>query len=193
MTARTRSTLGKKLRFEIFRRDGFTCKYCGAQPPAVVLEVDHIEARSRGGSDDPTNLITSCSHCNAGKGALRIEVSARLRPDADLDYLEVQQETVEVERYLASKERRDRAESLLLDVLREEWQKRLPEGYAAPTDRVLRNWLSQFPAEDIEEAIRRAGPYGESGYLEAATADSYVFGILRRVHRERAKSQSQSQ
>lgn len=42
----------------------------------------------------------------------------------------------------------------------------------------------------IEEAIRCAGPYVESGYLDAATADSYVFGILRRVSRERAKSQS---
>lgn len=189
MTAKTRSTLGKKLRFEIFRRDGFTCRYCGAQPPTVVLEVDHIQARSRGGSDDPTNLITSCSHCNSGKGASTIEASARLRPDADLEYLEAQQETVEV--YLASKEERDRAELLLLEVLRGEWQKRLSEDYAVPTDRVLLNWLSQFSVEDIEEAIRRAGPYGESGYLDAATADSYVFGILRRVGRERTKSQSQ--
>lgn len=39
----TRKPISKKLRFEVFKRDGFRCAYCGKFPPAVILEVDHIE------------------------------------------------------------------------------------------------------------------------------------------------------
>ena len=28
-------SLSKKARFEIFKRDGFVCQYCGAHPPKV--------------------------------------------------------------------------------------------------------------------------------------------------------------
>jgi hypothetical protein len=59
----------KKLRFEVFKRDAFTCQYCGAHPPAVVLQLDHIHPVAAGGTDEIDNLITSCQPCNAGKGA----------------------------------------------------------------------------------------------------------------------------
>ena len=67
MTAR--QSLSKSTRFEVFKRDAFTCQYCGRHPPAVVLEVDHVIAVSAGGSSDDHNLITSCFDCNRGKGA----------------------------------------------------------------------------------------------------------------------------
>ena len=54
-------------RFLTFRRDNFTCQYCGKTPPEVKLECDHIVARAKGGSDDLGNLITSCRECNIGK------------------------------------------------------------------------------------------------------------------------------
>lgn len=57
----------KTKRFEIFKRDGFQCAYCGQKPPAVILEVDHIEPKSKGGPDDESNLITACFDCNRGK------------------------------------------------------------------------------------------------------------------------------
>jgi hypothetical protein len=59
--------LSKKTRFEVFKRDGFTCQYCGGHPPARILEVDHIQPKSKGGKDDINNLITSCFDCNRGK------------------------------------------------------------------------------------------------------------------------------
>lgn len=55
------------LRFEVFKRDGFQCAYCGKTPPDVILEVDHIKAKSKGGSEDINNLLTSCFDCNRGK------------------------------------------------------------------------------------------------------------------------------
>lgn len=62
-----RKSLSKKVRFEVFKRDSFTCQYCGARAPDVVLQVDHIEPVASGGTDDFMNLITSCRECNAGK------------------------------------------------------------------------------------------------------------------------------
>ena len=59
--------LSKKTRFEIFKRDLFTCQYCGRRPPDVVLEVDHIIAKAKDGSDHADNLTTSCGECNQGK------------------------------------------------------------------------------------------------------------------------------
>jgi hypothetical protein len=64
---RNRSQLGKRIRFEIFDRDNFTCQYCGRMPPDVMLEVDHIIPVSKGGSNEPENLRTSCAACNRGK------------------------------------------------------------------------------------------------------------------------------
>jgi hypothetical protein len=51
----------------VFARDNFTCQYCGAKAPAAPLQPDHIMPKSRGGSDDSTNLITACFDCNTGK------------------------------------------------------------------------------------------------------------------------------
>lgn len=62
--------VSRRLRFEILRRDGHTCRYCGAQAPDVVLTVDHVVAVALGGGDDPTNLVTACQPCNAGKSSI---------------------------------------------------------------------------------------------------------------------------
>lgn len=64
-----RKAISKKTRFEIFKRDGFSCQYCGATPPKSILEVDHIIPVRDGGSNDQDNLTTSCYDCNRGKAA----------------------------------------------------------------------------------------------------------------------------
>lgn len=64
-----RKALSKKTRFEVFKRDGFKCMYCGAHPPAVLLEVDHIKPVAAGGGNDMDNLVSSCEPCNRGKAA----------------------------------------------------------------------------------------------------------------------------
>ena len=62
-----RKQLSNKLRFEVFKRDGFKCQYCGAAAPDVKLHIDHVNPVSRGGSDNIKNLVTSCESCNLGK------------------------------------------------------------------------------------------------------------------------------
>lgn len=70
-----RSPISKMRRFEVFKRDGFICQYCGQRPPAVILEIDHIISVREGGKNDEPNLITSCFDCNRGKGATSLKVA----------------------------------------------------------------------------------------------------------------------
>lgn len=66
--ATRREPISKKARFEVFKRDGFKCQYCGRSAPEVTLEIDHIKAVAHEGKSDIMNLVTSCRDCNRGKG-----------------------------------------------------------------------------------------------------------------------------
>lgn len=62
---RTGST---RKRWLIFRRDKYTCQYCGAKAPDAKLHVDHRVPVSKGGDSQDDNLVTACAKCNQGKG-----------------------------------------------------------------------------------------------------------------------------
>lgn len=64
-----------KLRFEVFMRDNFTCRYCGrtVKEDGVKLHIDHIIPKSKGGKNNLSNLITSCLECNYGKCCVLLE------------------------------------------------------------------------------------------------------------------------
>lgn len=68
-----RKSLTKKIRFEVFKRDSFTCQYCGSKAPDVILEIDHIEPISNGGKNELLNLLTSCFACNRGKSDRKLK------------------------------------------------------------------------------------------------------------------------
>ncbi len=51
-----REAISKKRRFDVFKRDGFACQYCGATPPGVLLHVDHINPVALGGKSGIDNL-----------------------------------------------------------------------------------------------------------------------------------------
>ncbi len=74
-----RKAISKKLRFEVFKRDNFTCQYCGRMAPDVILEVDHINPVKNKGTNDILNLVTSCKDCNRGKGARKLSESDTLK------------------------------------------------------------------------------------------------------------------
>lgn len=74
-----RKGLSKKTRFEVFKRDKFTCQYCGRMAPDVVLEVDHIKPVAEGGTNKLINLITSCRDCNRGKGKVKLSDDAEIK------------------------------------------------------------------------------------------------------------------
>lgn len=65
-----------KLRFKILKKDNFTCQYCGRKAPDVILQIDHIHPRSKGGLDIIENYKTACFECNIGKGDCLIEFNS---------------------------------------------------------------------------------------------------------------------
>lgn len=73
-------SLNPQLRWEILKRDNFKCVYCGVSPTeggGIILEVDHIIPRAKGGKDKMDNLVASCNLCNNGK-------SDTILPDFDI-------------------------------------------------------------------------------------------------------------
>jgi len=146
-----RKSLSKKTRFEIFKRDGFTCQYCGKTPPQVVLEVDHINPVISGGDNDEMNLITSCFDCNRGKGARELG-HIFPRPDADLEWLKSQQEIAELRRYQIAKLERDKLILEIIGSLQDTWVFAFG-GNRVPTDANFAKLLSAISPEIIERAI----------------------------------------
>jgi len=92
-----RTSISKKLRFEIFKRDSFKCQYCGKEAPNVILEVDHITPVSKGGKNDILNLITCCFDCNRGKGKRLLKDNETLKKQKEqLNLLQKKREQIEM-------------------------------------------------------------------------------------------------
>lgn len=54
-------------RRNIFKRDRYTCQYCGLQPGTEDLTIDHVMPKSRGGFSAWENCILACVSCNKKK------------------------------------------------------------------------------------------------------------------------------
>ena len=54
-------------RKNIFKRDHYTCQYCGAQPGPDALTIEHILPRSKGGVSSWVNCVLACVPCNKRK------------------------------------------------------------------------------------------------------------------------------
>lgn len=73
------ATLRKNVRLAVFERDGYSCRYCGgvitrtrywhenASRWVALIHADHVIPRSKGGTDELANLVTSCGTCNRRK------------------------------------------------------------------------------------------------------------------------------
>lgn len=62
-----RQPIPRKLRHEVFKRDGYRCRECGASKDETSLEIDHILPVAKGGTNDINNLQTLCRECNRMK------------------------------------------------------------------------------------------------------------------------------
>jgi hypothetical protein len=52
----------------VLLRDWFTCMYCLRRPKRHYITVDHVLPKRLGGTNEQTNLVTSCLECNTVKG-----------------------------------------------------------------------------------------------------------------------------
>ncbi len=61
---RRRVTFSRK---NLYRRDLYTCQYCGAKPAIQDLSIDHVIPRSRRGKSNWENCVLACLRCNRRK------------------------------------------------------------------------------------------------------------------------------
>lgn len=171
----------KKLRFEVFKRDCFTCQYCGAQPPNTTLEVDHIHPVAEGGKTAIDNLITACEPCNRGKGKQLLGDRA-IRPDADLMYLQTMQEIAELERFKEAERRRDEVLAEVADDMRDRWVEFSGDEYP-PTEAILIQMLRKYSAEVVNNAVLIVAKKVADGDFRYNKRDmiSYLWGVAKRV------------
>lgn len=174
-----RKPISKKVRFEVFKRDGFACQYCGRTPPTVVLHVDHIEAVKRGGSNHQDNLITSCLDCNLGKGATPLSsVPASLKDKA----AEVAEREAQIKGYhkaLAAKARRIENETWEVAAALEGVER--VEKYDRRDLQSIKRFLERAPYWEVIDAAEKAlakFPYGDGSRFR------YFCGICWRKIRE---------
>mgnify|MGYP003702099587 FL=1 len=67
-------------RDNVFKRDNYTCVYCGEDEPRAMT-IDHVIPKSKGGEDSFENCVTACRPCNAEKDDLTIEEWGREHPN----------------------------------------------------------------------------------------------------------------
>jgi len=147
-------SLSKKIRFEVFKRDSFTCQYCGKAAPDVILHVDHIEPRSKGGSDDIINLVTSCCDCNLGKSNRKLDDDAVIKQrKRQLDELQERREQLEMmmdwQRSLID------LEALAVEDISSIWSRLVPGYHLNDTGiQKLRGLLKTYKPQEIIRAMR---------------------------------------
>ncbi len=54
-------------RRNVAKRDHYTCQYCGVQPGAESITIDHVLPRSQGGASTWINCVAACVECNTRK------------------------------------------------------------------------------------------------------------------------------
>lgn len=168
-------TLSVRSRFEVFKRDSFTCGYCGRTPDdeGVKLEVDHIVPRASGGTDEITNLVTSCWDCNHGKAAKSLDDKAPSLTQAMAN---------------------TRERALQLDEYRK-WQGALDEVSAEIVHRIWDEWVAAFGGDKTRNdedktttwSVRYIGVPSRQALMRHIDEGSEVESILQAIEKTRRR------
>lgn len=148
-----RKKIGQKLRFEVFKRDKFSCQYCGAKAPDVLLHVDHLHPVAKGGENDVLNLVTSCEECNSGKGACLLDdASVVERQRAQIEALEERREQLQM--MLQWRDELERVKTDTVEIIASRIGER--GGDLTPNENGradIRKWLKRFEFDEILYAV----------------------------------------
>lgn len=188
-------SISVRVRFEVFKRDRFTCAYCGRTPPEVLLQADHVVPRAAGGTDDITNLITSCQTCNQGKAARLLEEGTT--PVVGRATVEELQERIDqakayMEAVAGWRSTQQDQVQLVVDAWAKAYEAETEErpdgavwvfrGYGRwPEDRSIRRFLRSLPLERVLEAVDITASRMDRPNDQARR---YFYGVCQRMLRE---------
>jgi hypothetical protein len=173
-----RKSISKKLRFEIFKRDSFTCQYCGAKAPDVVLEVDHLNPVKHGGKNDLLNLITSCFVCNRGKSARKLSDNSVIEKQRmQIEELNIRRQQLEM--ILDWRNELQKNVNFELDKATEYWAKKFNPYLAVNPEAVFGKLVKKFGIIEVMNCIDIAFDQYFSQDIESAEiALNKLGGIL---------------
>ncbi len=181
---RKRKGLRPSQRFEVFRRDGFRCRYCGATPVDRPLHVDHVIPVSDGGTDDDANLVTACAECNGGKGARRLDHEGPPSPSVD----ELRDQIEQIRAFLVVQQDLAQARSSVERHYADMWEEQIgpmSEDMASRLRLIVRRERPEHITEAIAITAQRLGaPNAEYHWDRALRQQKYFSGVLRRLREE---------
>lgn len=153
-----RKSISKKTRFEVFKRDSFTCQYCGAHPPGVILHVDHINPVALGGKNHMDNYVTSCQPCNSGKSATSLSQVPQSLKDKAAEVAERELQIKGYQRVMDGKRTRIDAESERVRAIYEQHN----PGYTLNASAMVsvRKFIEEIGVHAVETAMERAHTRG---------------------------------
>lgn len=177
------TSIRPSVRFDVFKRDDFTCVYCGRRPPDVTLEVDHLIPRAEEGTDDPENLVTSCWDCNRGKGAVPLTTPPASLPDLDekADLIRERERQLRAYEEVMS-ERRERREANFTEVWNywfKVWNETELARWETPWESTLRKYLDLIGTAEVMEAMDITA--GRFDYVSSKVV-RYFVGVLKHKH-----------
>lgn len=180
-----RKAFSKKDRFEVFKRDGFTCQYCGRKVPDTVLEVDHVIPVKENGGDGMDNLVTSCQDCNRGKSARLLTSLPPSLAFKTEDLKERKKQMLAYADYLKTQEYMMSCQISQIEVIYSDcfkgWE--LTEGFK---QRSLISFIKRLPLEEVQDAMRIAC---SKFRFQEQRAIKYFCGICwRKIRENDAKS-----
>ena len=185
-----RKSMSKTLRFEVFKRDSFSCQYCGATPSTKELEVDHIQPVAKGGGNDMMNLTTSCFDCNRGKAARELsDDSVVVKQKKQLDKLEERRQQFKM-MYEWRKELDNLSSETDLMIIEYIESKIAPYVITKSGKKELEKTITKYEFDDILNAIDISASaylcYGDDDSLEKDSTYNFfskITGILVNLSR----------
>lgn len=178
-----RKTIGKKLRFEVFKRDSFQCQYCGRSAPDVVLHVDHILPVKHGGETTIMNLVTSCFDCNSGKSHIKLSDSSEIQKQK-VQLKELNERRLQLQMMVKWRDELSLLEDEKLRYIVDEWSKKTGNRYyiCDSGEKTVRKWMKKWTVSDILSAIdASASQYlkTKNGVIDPQTVDTFFEYIPR--------------
>lgn len=69
----SRKRIPREVREQVYKKFEGHCAYCGTPINRLEMQVDHVTALHRGGTNDLSNLMPACRPCNYYKGTRTID------------------------------------------------------------------------------------------------------------------------
>lgn len=174
-------SVSKRMRFEILRRDGFRCYYCGTRgnETANGLTVDHVMPTALGGTDLSENLVAACGDCNAGKSATLLDSAAVA--EASNSIVEAAEKVQSSGQAAAKVVERQHAYT---DQIVQAWRRVAPSYAVMPNgvDADIARWfIAQVPVSVVERGFAIAWSRPQ---MAKSARFRYAAGVVRRLLEE---------